>query len=137
MPRQVAGAIPHYRRVTAEDVDPGMIAAWQPNDPEFPEGVVLLNVEHPVLVEQIEHFQAQYPDHYADEIADNVVAAYGEIAVAKIAHSEHLKGMHLTSTIENDFRSSAALTMSLLGLLSEEAVIAPRLGRFGVKRRVA
>jgi|SRR5579862_3865776 len=134
-PKNVAGAIPHYRRVTAEDVDPGMIAAWQPNDPEFSEGVVLLNVEHPVIVEQIEHFQAQYPDHYSEEVADNVISAYGEIAVAKIAHSEHLKGMHLTSTIERDFRSGAALTMSLLGLLSEEAVIAPRLGRFGVKRR--
>ena len=43
--------------------------------------------------------------------------------------------MHLTSTIETEFRSGAALTMSLLGLISEEAVIAPRLGRFGVKRR--
>jgi len=133
--KHVAGAIPHYRRVTAAEVDPGMIAAWQPNDPEYPEGVVLLNVEHPVIVEQIEHFQAQYPDHYSDEVADNVIAGYGEIAVAKIAHSEHLKGMHLTSTIETEFRMGVALTMSLLGLLSEEAVIAPRLGRFGVKRR--
>ena len=112
-----------------------MLAAWQPRDPEHPEGVVLLNVEHPVLIEQIEHFQAQYPDHYADEIAEHVISAYGEIAVAKIAHSEHLKGLHPSFVIENDFRSNAALTMSLLGLLSEEAVIAPRLGRFGVKRR--
>ena len=68
-------------------------------------------------------------------MADNIIAGYGEIAVAKIAHSEHLKGMHLSSTIETEFRSSSALTMSLLGLLSKEAVIAPRLGRFGVKRR--
>jgi hypothetical protein len=112
-----------------------MLAAWHPNDPEFPEGVVLLNVEHPVLAEQIEFFQAQYPDHYADEIADNVIAVYGEIAVAKIAHSEHLKGMHASTVIEKDFRSGAALTMSLLGLISEEAVIAPRLGKLGVKRR--
>lgn len=131
----VAGAIPHYRTVGSEDVDAGMLAAWQPNDPEFLEGVVLLNVEHPVLVEQIEFFQAQYPDHYADEIAKNVIAAYGEIAVAKVAHSEHLKGMHPSSVIESDFRSGPALTMSLLGLISEEAVIAPRLGKLGVKRR--
>ena len=133
----VAGAIPHYRKVGSEDVEPGMLAAWQPNDPEFPEGVVLLNVEHPVLGEQIEFFQRQYPDHYADEIATNVIAAYGEIAVAKVAHSEHLKGMHSSSVIESDFRSGAALTMSLLGLISEEAVIAPRLGKLGVKRRSA
>jgi hypothetical protein len=133
----VGGAIPHYRRVGGDDVDAGMLAAWQPNDPDYPEGVVLLNVEHPVLAEQIEFFQRQYPDHYADEIAENVIAVYGEIAVAKIAHSEHLKGLHPSYVIEHDFRSGAALTMSLLGLIGEEAVIAPRLGRFGVKRRVA
>lgn len=133
----VAGGIPHYRRVGEDDLDAGMLAAWQPNDPDHPEGVVLLNVEHPVLVEQIEFFQRQYPDHYADEIAENVISTYGEIAVAKIAHSEHLKGMHPSSVIERDFRSSAALTMALLGLIGEEAVIAPRLGRFGVKRRAA
>ena len=133
----VAGAIPHYRRVGADDVETAMLAAWQPNDPEYPEGVVLLNVEHPVLVEQIEFFQAQYPDHYADAIAENVIAAYGEIAVAKVAHSEHLKGLHPSSVIEQQFRSGSALTMSLLGLISEEAVIAPRLGRLGVKRRSA
>ena len=94
-----------------------------------------MNVEHPVLSEQVEYFQSQYPDHYADQIAENVIAAYGEIAVAKVAHSEHLKGLHPTTTIEKDFRSGAALTMSLLGLISEEAVIAPRLGKLGVKRR--
>jgi hypothetical protein len=133
----VAGAIPHYRKVGRDDVEIGMLAAWQPNDPEYPEGVVLLNVEHPVLVEQIEFFQRQYPDHYADAIAENVIAAYGEIAVAKVAHSEHLKGMHPSSVVENEFRSGAALTMSLLGLVSEEAMIAPRLGKLGVKRRAA
>jgi hypothetical protein len=133
----VAGGIPHYRLVGAADVEQGMLAAWQPHDPDHPEGVVLLNVEHPVLVEQVEFFQAQYPDHYADEIAESVIAAYGEIAVAKIAHSEHLKGMHPTYVIENDFRSDAALTMSLLGLIGEEAVIAPRLGKLGVKKRAA
>ena len=72
--------------------------------------------EHPVIVEQIEHFQAQYPDHYSDEVADNVIAGYGEIAVAKIAHSEHLKGMHLTSTIETSSAAAQHCTMSLLGL---------------------
>jgi len=66
-----------------------------------------------------------------------VIASYGEIAVAKVAHSEHLKGMHPSFVIEREFRSGAALTMALLGLMGEEAVIAPRLGRFGIKRRSA
>jgi len=33
------------------------------------------------------------------------------------------------SIIEQEFRSGAALTMSLLGLIGEEAVIAARLGK--------
>ena len=36
--QEVAAQFRTYRRVTAADVDPGMIAAWQPNDPEYPEG---------------------------------------------------------------------------------------------------
>jgi hypothetical protein len=55
--------------------------------------------------------------------------------VAKVAHSEHLKSMLPSSTVEEDLRSEAALTMSLLGLIGEEAVIAPRVsGKFGRKR---
>jgi hypothetical protein len=65
-----------------------------------------------------------------------VIGTYGEIAVAKVAHSEHLKAVLPSSTVESQLRSEAALTMALLGLIGEEAVIAPRIGgKFG--RRVA
>ena len=112
-----------------------MLAAWQANDPVFKEGAVLLNVEHPVLVAEIEHWQSQYPDIYADEIAKDVTDIYGEIAVAKVAHSEHLKGTLPSKVVEDDLRSEAALTMALLGLIGEEAVIAPRIGGKFRKRR--
>jgi hypothetical protein len=131
----VAGAIPHYRTVPATDVAPGMLAAWAPNDPVHPEGAVLLNVEHPVLTAEIEHWQAQYPDHLADSIREDVIDTYGQIAVAKVAHSEHLKGEIPSSVVENELRSEAALTMALLGLIGEEAVIAPRIGGKYRKRR--
>jgi hypothetical protein len=53
-----------------------------------------------------------------------------------VAHSEHLKSVLPTSTVEGELRSEASLTMALLGLIGEEAVIAPRVGgKFG--RRVA
>lgn len=133
----VAGGIPRYRKVQADAVAPGMLAAWQANDPVFKEGAVLLNVEHPVLVAEIEHWQSQYPDQYADEIAKDVTDIYGEIAVAKIAHSEHLKGTLPSKVVEDDLRSEAALTMALLGLIAEEAVIAPRIGGKFRKRRTA
>ena len=132
---KVAGGIPHYRAVQADEVGVGMLAGWSPNDPEHSEGVVLLNVEHPVMVEEITHWQAQYPDHYADEIADDVIDVYGQLAVAKVAHSEHLKGVMPSTTVEDELRSEAALTMSLLGLMAEEAILATRIGGKYRKRK--
>jgi hypothetical protein len=109
-----------------------MLAAWAPNHPDHPEGAVLINVDHPVLEDEIAHWQSQYADHLADQIGDEVISTYGEIAVAKVAHSEHLKAIMPSSKVEKDLRSEEALTMSLLGLIGEEAVIAPRIGgKFG------
>lgn len=132
---RVGGGIPTWTSVRADDIGDGMLAAWAPNHPDYPEGAVLINIEHPVLEEEIAHWQEQYPDHLADEIAQEVIASYGEVAVAKIAHSEHLKSLLPSSTVEEDLRSEAALTMSLLGLIGEEAVIAPRVsGKFGRRK---
>jgi hypothetical protein len=133
---QVGGGIPTWVKVRAGDVEEGMLAGWAPNHPDHPEGAVMINVEHPVMEEEIAHWQGQYGDHLADQVADEVIATYGEIAVAKVAHSEHLKSILPSSTVEDDLRSDAALTMALLGLIGEEAVIAPRIGgKFG--RRTA
>jgi hypothetical protein len=134
---RVAGGIPRWEPHPAEDLSPGMLAAWQPNHPEYPEGCILINVEHPVLRTEIEYWQAQYPEHYSEEIEREVVAVYGEVAVAKVAHSEHLKGIVPSKIVEDEFRSEAALTMALLGLIGEEAIIAPRVGGKFRKRREA
>lgn len=130
---KVAGGIPAYIPVTGDEIeDEGMLASWMPNHPEHLEGAVLIKVDHPVLKDEIEHWQAQYPDHLADQIATEVVAVYGEMAVAKVAHSEYMKSVMPSSRVENELRSDAALTMALLGLIGEEAVIAPRIGgKFG------
>lgn len=132
---RVAGGIPMYRRVHAGDIESGMLASWQPHDPEYPEGVVLLNVDHPVLEAQIERWRAMYPDHHAEAVGDEVIRTYGEVIVAKVAHSEQLKGILPTVVIEDKLRSTEALTMALLGLVAEEAVLATRIGgKFGRKR---
>jgi len=134
----VGGGVPTYRPVRAADVDEGMLAAWVPNDPTNPEGVVLINTEHPVIENLIQYWQSKYADQHAEAIANDVVEVYGQIAVAKIAHSEHLKGILPSKTVENELRSSAALTMSLLGLVAEEAVIATRIGgKYGRSRTSA
>lgn len=135
---KLAGGIPHFRAVKADEVEPGILAAWKPNDPQFLEGVVLLNIEHPVLVGEIEYWQSQYPDHVAEAVGKEVIETYGQNAVAKVAHSEHLKGILPSETVENDLRSDAALTMSLLGLIAEDAMLSTRVGgRFGKRRAVA
>jgi hypothetical protein len=126
--KTVAGGIPHYRTVGATDIAPGMLAAWAPHDPEHKQGVVLINIDHEVLRAQIAYWQSKYPDHWADDIEKEVVDAYGQIAVAKVAHSEYLKGLLPSKTVDDELRSEAALTMALLGLIAEESVIATRIG---------
>jgi hypothetical protein len=99
---------------------------------------VLINVEHDVMREQIAYWQSQYPEHHAEEIAQEVIDTYGQIAVSKVAHSEFLKGIVPTQTIEKDLRSEAALTMALLGLMAEESVLATRIGgKIGRRRKAA
>jgi len=84
---------------------------WCAHDPRRPEGVVLINQDHPVIREQIIHWQSQYPDHVAEDITKEVMNAYGEVAVSKVAHSEHLKSIIAASVVEDELRSEAALTM--------------------------
>jgi hypothetical protein len=134
---QTSGGLPSYRVVRAEDVGDGMLAAWQPNDPEYPEGVVLINVDHPVLRSVIEHWQAQYADHHAESIEQDVIEVYGQVAVSKVAHSEHLKGLLPSQTVDKSLRSDEALTMSLLGLMAEDHLISTRVGGKYSKKRLA
>lgn len=113
----------------------GLLAAWQPHDPEFPGGVVLLNVEHPVLTQQIDHYQSQYPDHFAEQVGVEVLNVYKEVAVAKVAHSEYLRSLLPSQEVDKELRSPHALTMALLGLVTEDAIITTRLGsKFGKAR---
>jgi hypothetical protein len=133
----VPGGVPSYRVVPATDVPDGILAVWQSHDPEYPEGVVLINADHPVLQQVIEHWRRQYVSHHGDEIARDVIDVYGQSAVAKVAHSEHLKSILPVDTVEKDLRSDAALTMSLLGLIAEDHVIATRIGGKYTKRRSA
>jgi hypothetical protein len=125
---KVTGGLPNYHLVGKDEVGAGMVAAWVAHDPTEPNGAVKINVEHPILMEEVTYWQAQYPDHVAAEVSKEVLNTYGEIAVSKIAHSEHLKGIIPSKTVEDELRSDAALSMALLGLIAEEAVIAPRLG---------
>ena len=133
---KVAGGIPTFRRVRADEMDnPGLLAAWQAHDPEHPEGVVLINVEHPVLESEIDRWRDVYPPSKAEEVKEEVLQVYGELAVSKVAHSEYLKSVLPREVVENELRSGTALTMALLGLMGADSLLAGRLaGRVGRRK---
>jgi hypothetical protein len=132
---RVAGGIPSYRIVASDEMEPEMLASWMPHDPVHPEGVVLINGDHPVVRDQVNFWASQYPDAVAPDVERDVLAVYGLMAVAKVAHSERFRGILPSVIIDEQMRSDEALTMSLLGLVAEEHVIAARLGAKYGKRR--
>jgi hypothetical protein len=89
------------------------------------------------MLSSIKYHPDQYPDVHAEEIGQAVMAVYGEIASAKIAHSQKLAFRISVQELDSDYRSEKALTIALMGLLAEEAGISQRLGRFGQKRKAA
>jgi hypothetical protein len=91
-----------------------------------------------VLKAEVARWQVMYPDHLSEAIRDEVIAVYGETAVAKVAHSEQMKVIMPRQVIEQELRSCSSLTMALLGLMAEEALLATRIGgKFGKKRSLA
>jgi hypothetical protein len=115
--------------------EPWHLALWAPNDPDGPS--VRVNVDSHILQESVEYHQRQYPGVYAEEVAKEVRQAFGEIAACKVAHSQKLQKLVPQQTLDADYRSESALTLALMGLLAEEAVIAQRLARLGRKRQAA
>jgi hypothetical protein len=57
--------------------------------------------------------------------------------VCKVAHSQKLVAQIPEEELDLTYRSEAALTVSLMGLLAEESLIAQRLGKLGRKRSAA
>ncbi|PZR60522.1 MAG: hypothetical protein DLM53_12825 [Candidatus Eremiobacter antarcticus] len=125
--RKVGVALPEFDLRRSDSFSPGMLALWSPKEPGYPNGCVLINADHPVISEEILEWQKQYPQAHADVVAKEVAEAYGQVAVAHIAHSEHLRGVVSSDKIDNDLRSEEALTMALLGLWPLEAIIRARL----------
>jgi hypothetical protein len=134
--REVAVDVPRFTYVGKDEFDnPWHLASWVPTDPEGP--TVLMNRDCPILLEAIKHHQAQYPDIYAEEVEKIVRDTYGEVAVCKIAHSQKLAKFVPEQDLDEQYRSEAALTVGLMGLLAEESLIAQRLGKLGRKKTAA
>lgn len=134
--REVSVDVPQFRFGNKDDFDHAWhLAAWLPHDPDGP--TVLINRDSPILQEAIRYHQEQYPDVFAEEVTKTVEEVYGEVAVCKIAHSQKLASQILEEDLDESYRSEAALTIGLMGLLAEESLIAQRLGRLGRKKPAA
>jgi hypothetical protein len=132
----VTVGIPKCHWVTAEDInDSGMIAAWQKPTAKNPDGCIELDESHLLFRSQIEHWQKQYPAAAAKEVEQLVKEAYEEVAIAKVSHLHALTGSVFSEEKRDEMLSNPALSMALLGLISEDALIAPRTGKLGMKRR--
>jgi hypothetical protein len=120
----------------AED-DRRWIGTWSPYEGDC--GCLILNRDHPVIVEMIESFQARYPEDMAEAVELEVLEALGEIATAKIAHSAYASEWQITETeISDSLRSGAAITMGMLGLRAETQAVAAMIGgRLQVRRKAA
>ena len=132
----VSVGVPDCRWVTAEDInDDGMIAAWQKPSAQDPNGCIEIDKEHPVILSQIEHWQAQYSPAVGHDVQKLVKDAYEEVAVAKVSHLHALTGTVFSEEKRDEMLLNPSLSASLLGLISEDALIGPRTGKLGVKRR--
>jgi hypothetical protein len=134
--RQIAVDVPRFTYVSKDMFEePWHLASWVPQDPQGP--TVFMNRDSPLLLEAIKHHEGQYPDVFAEDVAEIVRQVYGEVAVCKIAHSQKLTKYVNEQDLEEKYRSDATLTMAMMGLLAEESLIGQRLGKLGRKKSVA
>lgn len=131
--RSVPVDVPRYDFKGSEDFDkPWHLATWAPRDPEGP--TVYINKESGILEEVVEYHQEKYAEVYHEEVGKVVREVFGEVAACKVAHSQKLASEIPEEELDQSYRNEAALTVGLMGLIAEESLIGPRLGRFGPQR---
>ena len=133
------GGLPNWEWTDQREVEDGMAAVWCPIHPLHKNGVVLMNREFPPFVELKRYWIDRYPNHLAEEVGRTIEGVYGEVMVARIAHSEELRSDPRWggSKVESELRSPAALTMAALGLIAEDHLVAQRLrARLGAKAQL-
>lgn len=127
-------SLPEFRICNMADMDePNMLCEYvNTNAAEVCH--VRINQEHPAIKEVIKTWQDAYPAQIATQVAQEVVTVYGEVAVSKVAHLAHYRGVY-TPAVINEMLKPAALTLAMLGLMAEDSIIATRLGGKHGKRR--
>lgn len=138
---QTRGGLPDWEWTLMSNIDEaaGVAAAWCPPSKDKPNGTIQMARDFPAILEVKAYWRSQYADHHGDQIDQVIEDVYGEAMVARLAHSESLASHPAwgRAKLENELRSPTALTMAILGLLSEDYVISARLAGSLGKRRSA
>lgn len=91
--------------------------------------LIQLNQDHRVITEQVERWQARYPDHLAEEVAGKVREVYQAAALSVFLATEALSLGKFER--ERRFRSPDALTVALLGYFREDEILRQQLSYLG------
>jgi hypothetical protein len=122
-----AVSIPVYKLSNKDRFDkPWHLAMWVPV-----ENAVYINTGSEILRKFEDYHVGNFPDVHEEEIRKVIRNAFGEIAVAKIAHSQQLKHLVNKDDLENLYRTPEALTIALMGYVSEDKYVALKLRKFG------
>jgi hypothetical protein len=122
-----AVSIPVYKLSEKENfTKPWHLAMWVPA-----ENAVYINTGSEILKKLEDYHVERFPDVHEEEIRKEIRHAFGEIAVAKVAHSQQLKHLVNKEDLEKTYRSEEALTIALMGYVSEDKYIALKLRKFG------
>lgn len=142
VPQNTDIGLPRIKWVNESDMDLNwhMATFSKPSKAE-PTGVVRMNKDHYVIVEQIAYHQARMirsDDAAMTEVAKLVRRTYGDSAAATVAHLESLSRFPDGPTpqdLDERLRSPESLTAALMGLVGEDYMIGPALGKIGKTRK--
>ncbi len=133
------GGLPDMEWTSLAEIDESerYAAVWCTPSKARPCGLVLVARDFATFVEVKQHWRGQYPEHLGERIDAVIEEVYGEAMVARLAHSEQLvtDPKWGRAMVNDKLRSPEALTMAVLGLLSEDYTISQRLKGLGVRRK--
>jgi hypothetical protein len=95
---------------------------------------ILLNEDHRIIAEQIERWQARYPDHLAETVAGKVREVYQAAVLSVFLATEALSVGKQDR--EERFRTPDALTLALMGYFREDEILRQQLSYLGKAKGV-
>jgi hypothetical protein len=125
--QRVEHGLPQFK-IVRDEISSGLAAQW---DAESECGY--LSTTHPVVARQLAYWQGLYEKAGEDIVELHLLRWYQSELGLKVAHAESLRADLTPQQIEL-MLTPEALTMGLLGLKQDDAVLQPELGGVGIAR---